>query len=190
MLVPPHIEEKSMILVNSLLLGSIVLMIARVYLPWIDRPNGKILSEFSVPFKARVRLQRMNIYAVVVLLALGIFGGWLSTLVELVIIFAVMAVLYFVPVRYALTDEGIYLGRTPIRRWIEFNGVELKPNRAVLRGANDWRDMDVWLPRNAQDDGIVALLRRKAQQSTAANARDKMVTRSIPAGTAKSATGR
>lgn len=149
-----------MVIVNSLVLGSLALMLARVYQPWVDRPEGRVLSSFKVPFRSRVRMQRFNAYAFVALLLLGAVGGWLSPAFELFAIGLALIVINL-PVRYALTDEGVILGRTPVRRWTEFSAIELKPGRARLRGADDWRDMNIWLPRAGDDAGVAAIARQR-----------------------------
>jgi hypothetical protein len=149
-----------LIIVNSLLLGSIVLMVARVYQPWVDRPTSRILSTFKIPFRSRVRMQRFNAYAFVALLLLGAVGGWLSPAFE-VLVTGLALVALNLPVRYTLTDEGIGLGRTSPRHWTEFSAVNLRPGRARLKGADDWRDMEVWLPRSGQDADVVAIARQR-----------------------------
>lgn len=146
-----------MILVNLLLLGSIAMMIARVYQPWEDHPSRDAPGTIKLPFRARVRLQRLNIYAVVALVLLGTFGGWLSTFTELLTIALVLLAL-LIPVRYTITGSSITLGRTAPRQWTQFSGAEIRNKRIRLRGNNDWRDMDVWLEGSERDGHMTALL--------------------------------
>jgi hypothetical protein len=151
-------------IVNSLVLGSIVLMLARVYQPWVDRPRDAMIPAFKVPLRARIRIQRFNAYVFVGLMILAAIGGWLSAPFELFALALAMIVM-LLPVRYTLTDEGVVLGRTAVRRWVEFSGMELKPGHVRLKGAGDWRDMEVWLPRSGEDDAVIALLRRRTAAS-------------------------
>lgn len=153
-----------MFIVNTLVLGSIVLMLARVYQPWVDRPGNALIPAFKVPLRARIRIQRFNAYAFVGLMILAAVSGWLTGPFELFAL-ALAFVVMLLPVRYTLTDEGIVLGRTAVRRWAEFSGMELKAGRVRLKGADDWRDMDVWLPRSGEDEAVIALLRRRVSTS-------------------------
>ncbi len=153
-----------MIIVNSLVLGSIVLMLARVYQPWVERPHDAVIPAYKVPLRARIRLQRFNAYAFVGLILFASVNSWLSAPFELFAIALGLTVL-LLPIRYTLTSEGVVLGRTSVRRWTEFSGMELKPGRVRLKGADDWRDMEVWLPRSGEDEAVIAQLRRRIKVS-------------------------
>lgn len=144
-----------MLLISFLLVGSLAMMIGRMFVPWEDVPD-KATINMSIPlgFRERIRLQRINIYAIGFLLLLGAYGHWLSTL-QLVLMILLITAILCLPVRYTLTDEGITLGRTALRRWNEFRDVEVKRGRLHLIGADQWRDMDVLLPVN--DDALLAL---------------------------------
>jgi len=148
--------------VALLLVSSGMFMVGRIYLPWVGPPDDAVMGRSRIPFRARVRLQRANVYGIEVILLLGVIGGWLNPLVELLVMGMVMVIL-LVPVHYTFTRSGIALGRTPLRHWSEFADVEVRPGCAHLRGADGWRDMRVWLPGSAEDARVVALLRRAIQ---------------------------
>ena len=140
--------------VSFLLLGSLALMVARVWMPWPRRAKGKVLVRIPLALRGRVRLQRTNVYAIGGLLLLGSVGGWLPTGMELFTITVVLALL-FLPVSYTLTDAGIVVGHTPIRHWSEFRVVQARQGGLRLVGADDWRDMDLWLTGTALADQLL-----------------------------------
>lgn len=135
------------------------MMVARVFIPWEDSPTGRELAVIPLPFRQRVRLQHINIYAIGFLLILGAVGHWVSTLLMLIVILFVTAIL-FIPIRYTLTEDGLTMGRTPFRRWIEFRDVESRPGRVHLIGAEDWRDMDILLPTTEDSEQVLSVARR------------------------------
>jgi hypothetical protein len=123
-----------------------------------------------LPFRQRVRLQRANIYAISGLLILGVVGHWVSTLLLLIILLSITAIL-FIPARYLLTEDGLAMGRTPLRRWIEFRDVELRPGRVHLFGAGDWRDMDILIPTTEDGEQVLAVVRRALLRQRASASR-------------------
>jgi hypothetical protein len=145
--------------VPLLVLVSLALVAFRFYQPWVARPPGTVVRTFRVPLMARVRLQRANVYAVAALMFLGGVGRWLPGAVQLLVAAAVV-VLLLLPLRYTLTEGGIALGRTRLRRWSEFAEVERIGGRAVLTPSAGEVPMEVWLPGAPTDDAIEATLRR------------------------------
>ncbi|HKD75325.1 MAG TPA: hypothetical protein VKB76_07505, partial [Ktedonobacterales bacterium] len=65
--------------ISFLIIGSLALMVARVYQPWVKRPKDTVLLSYVVPFRLRFRMQRANVYALAGLLVLGTIGQWINT---------------------------------------------------------------------------------------------------------------
>jgi hypothetical protein len=163
--------------ISFLIVGSLILMVARIYLPWIAKPDEPILMSYVIPFRLRTRLQRANIYSLAGLLLLGTIGQWINPLSLLLTIACTMLILA-VPVRYSITKSGIILGRTPICRWEEFSSLEQRSAHVHLNGTGDWRPLNVWLPRPPEDAEVIALMRRFLP-STSAVASKKTPTKTV-----------
>ncbi len=145
--------------ISFLIIGSLALMVARIYLPWVRQPKEAVLLSYVVPFRLRVRMQRANIYGLTVLLVLGTVGRWIAPVALLLAIASMVAILAM-PVRYTFTTTGIMLGRTPIYAWTMFGAMEQRPARVHLVGTDDWRPLDVWLPYAPNDARVLVLIRR------------------------------
>ncbi|MBA3825618.1 MAG: hypothetical protein H0X24_17190 [Ktedonobacterales bacterium] len=156
--------------ISFLIIGSLALMVARIYLPWVKQPQEPALLSYVLPFRLRVRMQRANVYALAGLVVLGTVGRWINP-VSLLITLGTMLLILALPTRTTLTKSGITIGRTPLYRWNEFSTVEERPGRAHLVGKDDWRPVDIWLPRAPDDAPVLALMRRNLH--VAASAGDK-----------------
>jgi hypothetical protein len=141
-----------------LVLMSLVLVMIRFRQPWVSRPTGMTLGTLRVPVRARVRLQRANVYAVAALLLLGGAGGWLPPLAQFAVIGLVFVALVL-PLDYTLTDHGIALGRSPMRAWREFECVIAESGRIVLSSV-DGTAMDVWHSGSSDAASLVAEIGR------------------------------
>jgi hypothetical protein len=153
--------------ISFLIIGSLALMVARIYMPWVKRPKDGVLLSYVVPFRLRVRMQRANVYAIVGLLVLGAIGQWINSTSLLIALGSVMLILAL-PTRYTITKSGIMLGRTPIYHWSEFSAMEQRPGRIHLIGKDDWRPVDIWLPRPPDDAPVITMIRRYLPASSSA----------------------
>jgi hypothetical protein len=160
--------------ISFLIVGSLVLMVARIYLPWVTRSKDTVLLSYVIPFRLRVRLQRANIYSLMGVLVLGSVGHWITPL-SLLMALACMAAILAVPARYAITKNGITLGRSTTYHWSEFSAMEQRPGRVHLIGKDDWRPVDIWLPRPPDEVPVLKVIRRYLP--VAAPARDKRSSR-------------
>ncbi len=142
------------------LLGmSLTLIAGRCYHPWAARPPGSVVIRIPVPFGAKVRMQRTNVYALAALLLLGSVGGWIAPLLELAMIATTMGLL-LLPVHYTLTDHAIALGRTPFRKWTEFTRAETRRGLVTLRGRDGADGLPIWLPVTSDRDPHLELMNR------------------------------
>lgn len=160
--------------ISFLIVGSLVLMMARIYLPWVVRPKGAVLLSYVIPFRLRVRLQRANVYALMGVLVLGAVGHWVNS-ISLLLALICMAAILAIPARYYITKDGITLGRATTYHWSEFSAVDQRSGRAHLIGEGDWRSVDIWLPRPPDDEPVLKMIRRYLP--VAAPARDKRPSR-------------
>jgi hypothetical protein len=142
-----------------LLAVSLALVALRFHMPWVRSPQGELIRKFSVPLRAKVRLQRPNVYAIAGLMLLGGIGGWVPALAQVAIVLAVVGIL-LLPLDYTITDREIALGRTPARAWTDFTAVDSRPGRVQLQPVAGAARYDVWLPDNAGSTAIEADLRR------------------------------
>jgi hypothetical protein len=110
------------VLLLSLML---IIMLMRIVLPIGAKIAGKTSRELRLSFQERVLLQRINIYAIGMVLLLTIIGGGLSRGWELLVLCAVVLLL-LMRVRYIFTNEGIALNNVVYRSWGDFSGYEIR----------------------------------------------------------------
>jgi hypothetical protein len=141
-----------------------LLLIGRVYRPWVGPPPGSIVRRHPLPFLARLRLHALPAAAV---LAVAIVGSAVDRLPAWALLasIAVLLGVLLVPVQYTLTTVGIARGRTPARRWTEFAGVARRPGGARLQGIAGARGLGVWLAGSRDVDETVLLLRQLVRGS-------------------------
>ena len=139
-------------------------LFGRVWVPWARRPRGTLVRRERLSLLGRLR---MHAGPALIVLALAVGGwavGWVP--VEAVrLAAAAIAVLLALPTRYTLTTEGIAVGRTPFRRWMEFGGVARRQGGVRLQGVTGARGMTVWLSGSRDDDEFVLLLRQLVRGS-------------------------
>lgn len=141
-----------------------LLLVGRVYRPWVGPPPGVLVRRQPLPILARLRLHAVPAAAVVAVALVGWIAGPLPTWALLASLAVVLGVL-LVPVRYTLTTDGIARGRTPARRWTEFAGVARRPAGARLQGIAGARGLGVWLAGSHDIDETVLLLRQLVRGS-------------------------
>jgi hypothetical protein len=132
-------------LAAPLVVLSLLLLAARVWQPWAPAMPGKPLAIWRVPLRARVAIQRSQVYAVAAIVVLGGLGGWLPGVIQLVVVAVALAIVFWPWLSYTLTDEGFALGRTPPRRWSEFSRCTAESGRIALDDAASGRTVSIWL---------------------------------------------
>ena len=140
--------------------AGVVAGMARVaWLPTRERNAGYRVRVGVFP---RARYQA----PVLVPLLLGAFGvaSLGGTVVGAIGPLAALVVVLSLPMRYTVTPNGIGLGRRAPRRWTEFAGARRRAGRVYLQPFAGSRGMVVWLPRDRDDDDLVATLRRRMRE--------------------------
>jgi hypothetical protein len=128
-----------------LVIISLILLAVRVWQPWAPVPDGALLARWRVPLRARVSIQRSQVYAVAAILILGVLGGWLPGVLQLLVVVAALAILFWPRLTYTVTDKGFALGRTRLRRWSEFSGCTPQSGRIALSDATSGHAVSIWL---------------------------------------------
>lgn len=136
----------------------LVLMLLRVALPLGVRIPGEPVGQITLTLGERVRLQRVNVYAIGVVLLVAVLSGELPTAVELLTIVGVGAIL-MLPARYVLTSDGIAFNRVVFRPWSDFRQIEVAPGRITLIGQPGMRPFRLVL-RPAKTPEVRATLQR------------------------------
>jgi hypothetical protein len=117
----------------------LIITLMRVALPVGAQVEGRVVREFRLSFRDRLRLQRTNVYLIGTALLIGGLAGWLPVFVELVVVLGVFAILA-IPARYIVTDQGIALNHVVFRPWKEFRCIEDAGRALCLRGIPGYRD--------------------------------------------------
>jgi len=146
-----------------LILGALVLGL-RVFRPWTTRPGGVLVRRDRLPLLARIRFYRLPAVVVLGIGVVGVIVGWFSPW-GFGLAFIVVGILIALPIVVVLTDEGIALGRTPLRRWTEFGGVVRRRGGARLQGITNSPSLTIWLSDSRDDDEFVYILRQLVRGS-------------------------
>jgi hypothetical protein len=141
-----------------LLAAMLGLMCMRVYLPFGSQTKGQVFKTVRLNLMERTLLQRVNVYALglvlLVLTASGTLpGGWQAPIVVLAL--AVLAL----PVRIYVSNTGIGLNNVVYRPWTDFVGFRVEKRRVVLAGRRGLRDLALPLVGRHQSELTPALRR-------------------------------
>lgn len=136
----------------------LVIMLMRIRVPIGAKVVGKTVGEVRLNFRERLLLQRMNIYAIAIVLISTAVTGQLHTLWELLVIFTAMAIL-LMPVRYIITSEGVAMNNVVFRQWDEFTGFEIKRRGVRLLPQDGLRPFDFRV-LDKHEEELIALLHR------------------------------
>lgn len=147
------------ILTAGIALMIVVVLFARVYVPWAAQPTGALIRQAPLSLLGRMRMHGLAGLIGLVLGALAFNFGLVPELFIIVVPIA-FAILIALPMSYTLTTEGIMAGHTPMRRWTEFGGVTRSTGGVRLQGVAGARGMTVWLSGSRDDDELVLLLRQ------------------------------
>jgi hypothetical protein len=150
--------------ISILLILATLALFTRVWVPWGGRASGNLVRRESLSLYGRLRMHGppalLRLVAALVLLV----SGWID-LATLLVVAALLALLFLLPLRYTLTATGIRAGWTPFRRWTEFGGVARRPGGVRLQGVAGARPLTVWLSGGRDDDDFVLLLRQLVRGS-------------------------
>ena len=141
-----------------LLSSAFVLMFTRIRLPVVAKTVGKPVGEIRLSFKERLQLQRLNIYAIGIILVAAVATGHLSTIWALIVSFAVIALL-IIPVRYIITSKGLAMNNVVFRSWEEFTGFEINRRGIRLLPQEGLKPFDLRVMDDHEEELIVLLHR-------------------------------
>jgi hypothetical protein len=143
---------------DLLILGGVVALFGRLYVPWAKPAAGIMVGRVPLSLLARLRLHARPAALLLAFSGVIWLAGWLPPYLPLLVV-ATLVLLFALPAGYTLTGDEIALGRTPARRWMEFGGVARQPGGVRLQGVAGAPGMTVWLSGRPDDDDFVLLLR-------------------------------
>lgn len=144
---------------STLLIGvALLVMVARVASPLLQRVQGRHLRRLPVPFVAKARRQRFPL----VLIGMAVGGNLLAGQAALALHLGAMAItsgLLALPAHCVITDQGIRAGWTPFRRWSEFAGLSVRRGNIMLQPLSGLANLEITLPGRFEDADIVSEMR-------------------------------
>jgi hypothetical protein len=146
-------------------IAMVILAVSQIYRPWTPEPSGDVIRQFRLPLWARMRLHSFWLMGAAILVGLAV-----SPLVEigvlpLAIVGAGAVAIAVLPVRYTITSEGIYVGRTPLRRWTQFAGLAARNGWIFLQPVAGSSGLLVRSPGGEEGDALLAELRGLVRRS-------------------------
>ena len=149
-----------------LFIAMLGLMLMRVHLPFGGtRYSGRILKTIKLSFSERLFMQRVNMYAIGAFLLLTAVTGQLPSIYGFTAIAITQGIL-LIPIRCALTTEGVAISNVVFRPWDEFTGYSVERRRIRLMGREGVRGMALPVqPRNQQE--VLPILRRRLEEAPA-----------------------
>jgi hypothetical protein len=152
----------------------LALMLMRVYLPLNGaKPVGRPVATIHLSLMERILMQRVNIYAIGLVLLLTTVTGVLSPRWEMPIVFIALGLL-FIPVRYVITTQGIGVNNVVFRPWEELSSVSAERRRIRIEGREGTRPLILSLLPGKQED-VLPVLRQylKAAKTKAPDVQDR-----------------
>lgn len=137
---------------------ALLLMIARVASPWIQRVDGRPLRRLPVPLGAKMRQQRLPLVLLGLVIGANVIAGqgMLAMHVGAIVLASALLAL---PARCVITDQGIRAGWTPFRRWSEFAGLSVRRGNIMLQPISGLAKLEITLPGRFEDADIVGEMR-------------------------------
>lgn len=139
-----------------LLVLMLIIMLMRITLPIGARIAGKMVKEIRLSFQERLILQRINVYAIGIVLLLTAVTGVVSRGWEILVLLAVLVML-LMRVRYLVTSEGIAINNVVYRSWREFNGFEVRRREIRLLPRQGFRPFDLKLLGKHREEAIILI---------------------------------
>lgn len=156
MLTLAHLVDLAIAVVTGALFA---LALGQVCRPWQDAPAGAPLKQVQLPFRARLRLHGVWLLTATFVIMTATALDILVTPWPLVVAAVAAVALLAVPVRYTLTDRGIAVGRTPMRRWTEFAGLTARNGWIYLQPVGGARGLLIRTPEAGGADAFAVELR-------------------------------
>jgi hypothetical protein len=154
---------------TAILLPIVILLTwARLIRPGANRLQGTPLQEMRLPLLARLR---MHLVPATLALGIGVYLVFRQDLPPWTIVLPLVSngLLFAIPVKYTITDQGIRLGLGPFRRWTEFAGVRRAPGGARLQGMQRQPGFHIWLSGSRGDDEFLQFLRQTMKRAYKGN---------------------
>lgn len=93
---------------------------------------GQVMATVKLNIWQKMMVHRYSLYALGIVLVLGLLAGWLNGPMEWVIIVLTFAIL-LLPMQYTFTTQGIAVGDTIYRPWNEFSGYNIRGAQITLQ---------------------------------------------------------
>jgi len=164
-----------------LFMAMLALMLMRVHLPVGGaRYSGRPLTTVSLSFSERLHMQRVNTYAIGLVLLLTTVTGTLPSGLAIPIVLIATGIL-FIPVRCTITTEGVGINNVVFRPWNELSGFATERRRIRLIGREGTRPFMLPLLPGKQQDVLPVLRRylKPAESPTGGTSRVFAVAKSI-----------
>lgn len=144
--------------VYALFVLMLTVTLMRVYLPIGQKRSGREVRVVHLTLIERFLLQRVNLYAIgLVLLLMAVTSG-LPLAGQLLVLLAAQLIL-LIPVRCVLTTDGVGLNNVVFRPWSDFAGFSVSPRRVVLAGRDGTKQLNLPILGGNQQD-VIRILRR------------------------------
>jgi len=154
------------VLIGALLSLAMGWTLWRAWLPVGVAVPGRLLLEVPMGWRERWRWHRRSFYALAALMLLGAIGGWLPPVLQgAMALFA--AAIFWIPIRYRLTTEGVAVNNVLFRRWEEFEGYRMEPWGIRLVGRGIGGSLRLYLPsplRERTRAVVAGCLRRSSRR--------------------------
>jgi hypothetical protein len=151
----------------------LLVMLTRVYVPLGAKIDGKVESSVTLSLFERAQLQRVNIYAIGVVLLLTVVTGVMPPAGEILVVVIALGIL-MMPVRCVFTSRGVAFNNVLFRPWSDFASFERSQRRLSLIGRDGTRPMRLTLLREHQTQAL-PVLRRHLPEAKASRSVDGQV---------------
>lgn len=148
----------------------LLVMLTRVYVPLGANIDGKVESTVPLSLIERAQLQRVNIYAIGLVLLLTVVSGLMPASGEILIVVIALGIL-MMPVRCVFTSKGVAINNVLFRPWSDFATFERSDRRLSLVGRDGTRPMRLTLLRDHQTQALPVLRRHLTEAKASRSVR-------------------
>jgi len=139
-----------------------MLVKARPFIP-VPMP-GEVRARIKLNFWQKMMVHRISLYALGVVLVLGLIAGWLNGVLEwstMAIAFAIL----LMPMNYTFTSKGVAVGDVIFRTWKEFDSFVARGGRITLKHPARFSSLTLYVTPAEREKVLMFISRRIQPQS-------------------------
>lgn len=125
---------------------------------------GQVLGKVRLNFWQKMMVHRVSLYALGLVLMLGLLAGWISPPMEWIMLILAFAIM-LMPMQYTFTTKGVAVGDAIFRSWNEFVGYKIRGSQITLRHSSPLANLTLFVT-SVEREKILAYITRRIQSKS------------------------